>query len=1151
MKNFYELINHDIFKRKIIAILGKPLIGKNIYGSYLAQRLNMKTLTTSTLISSNPNKSIKDIMLLELSDNKYKHGVVLVDFLNDMNEFEIIKQVMSDAYMELFGVIDVNINSDKLQKFVDKQRAEHPSESSEIEAYFANGLEVYNEKTTKVIEHLNKSKMLISIDLNQIYSSGTDAIKKHIYTSFCQYLVTDYYKKNNITANDQLSYIIQHQHLTDMNRNTILNEFRKYSLFENISKKTGQKRRYVYILTVDIHKYNEIVKIFDQYGIEVLLCSPKITINDIQILLSLKDQTSDPIAILQEKTALLSYSSKDHNNQEDYVYIDVNTIKEKTKCINYSELVVYSLGTDSKIVKKTYETKTKGLIDMSKKSIFCNDIYGWDDVFIIENCNLTYEELKSRNLKYSSRNMNISKWIEERIYYENKIDLKFNPIYAKRAIDFEIDPYTYIDTHKYFSCQEVKQNHLYSALVKIINDGVFFKSSINRRMNNYWSPALNGGIPMVPKTDEIHETTYMTHDFMHFALPDLIFTGHHSFRHKIVYIAWRMMSEAITMGIADMFFVDILAKKGISYDYSKRKIYPLFIDLGVNLHNIDKNELVNNLKKVIYANYRYCLLGDDAPYQQMLTANLKSDENLKQFRLKYDAFYVQDYRWTNSNYNDMVKNADRFRYWYYMIKPHIDKTNVVTIDKIIEIVIEQDPTAFDKNEINNIFDIIFNYVFETKIKPLIIEPVQKNKEQSLHNAFLKYMCGQFMIFAKYNFIPALEFINPLNELLRNQITHGTIKECREYYEKFLGTLLDKNLITSDDMHTYSEIYPIFDPSYLSYDVEITQTIDETMKGILITHNKDNDTNKFHGIMKILLDMTGYEEDIFIYKPNVIVMSKTDIECSDTRITFLIAGISTETSMELIAHGEASVARLTTSKTKSMDEPMYRIYPLVHYANTDTIPQKDYIKKLNHVRYNPKNTNINNEVYNILNSGSKATALTYTMNLGDLHKLFIGRAGFDGNESEMREVVKMMISELQPIYPNIIKTYDEYLNMNNSEKYKPIAPNINILNGEFKTMLTPKCKKIFKQLNINEELPDYLQMTEFRSRITYFTFSQKVPSLEQSLKYLEKIVIELGHLSVTGAFQVLKINDGITSQKTYKKLYEEQLSRNIKNIMLEV
>ncbi len=55
---------------------------------------------------------------------------------------------------------------------------------------------------------------------------------------------------------------------------------------------------------------------------------------------------------------------------------------------------------------------------------------------------------------------------------------------------------------------------------------------------------------------QIHELTFMAHDFGHFTIPDLVYVGNDSTLHRRAYIAWRMVSEATTMSLADMLFVD-------------------------------------------------------------------------------------------------------------------------------------------------------------------------------------------------------------------------------------------------------------------------------------------------------------------------------------------------------------------------------------------------------------------------------------------------------------------------------------------------------------------------------------------------------------------------------------------------------------------
>jgi hypothetical protein len=64
--------------------------------------------------------------------------------------------------------------------------------------------------------------------------------------------------------------------------------------------------------------------------------------------------------------------------------------------------------------------------------------------------------------------------------------------------------------------------------VSVANAGAFFRAAKTRRELNYWFPGLNAGIPYVAKRDPIHEVTFTAHDFGHFSIPDLIFTGHYA-----------------------------------------------------------------------------------------------------------------------------------------------------------------------------------------------------------------------------------------------------------------------------------------------------------------------------------------------------------------------------------------------------------------------------------------------------------------------------------------------------------------------------------------------------------------------------------------------------------------------------------------------
>lgn len=295
------------------------------------------------------------------------------------------------------------------------------------------------------------------------------------------------------------------------------------------------------------------------------------------------------------------------------------------------------------------------------------------------------------------------------------------------------------------------------------------------------------------------------------------------------------------------------------------------------------------------------------------------------------------------------------------------------------------------------------------------------------------------------------------------------------------------------------------------------------------------------LLKHLLLVTAaggrIEDSVYVTQPGVLLISDAGVECDSNLVTFLIAGCSAEAVIELCAHGEASVARLTTSKTKAMCETLYRVYSDAHDQPIDTTWQKQMIQSILELRqqFSEHGGDQSTEVFNMLNLGTKCLSLCYSMSLAGLNKLFIGRTQEPGNESEIRAIVKEMIAVLHPIYPQIIRSYADYSNMSNADKYSK-APAIPAPQGLYETKLTSAAKYLFSLLNINAEQPEYLQLAEFRSRLTYLAFVTSTPSIDATMRYHEKIICFFKHLSVLGAYQV--IEDGVAT--SFKKIFEQHI-----------
>jgi hypothetical protein len=720
-----------------------------------------------------------------------------------------------------------------------------------------------------------------------------------------------------------------------------------------------------------------------------------------------------------------------------------------------------------------------------------------------------------------------------------------------------------------------------------LNFGVFFRAAKNRRQNNYWNPGLNGGIPLTKKKDEIHELTFMAHDFGHFAIPDLIFVGTNSVKHRKAYITWRMASEATTMALADMLFVDSLQKTGVQYDFNTRRIYPLFQDLGIDFLN--KETYVQNLKKVIQANFEYCLTGNDRLYKKLLEANGKDLTNLTKFEEKFMPFFVEDFRWTEHNYDNMQSRSDEMRRWWQNILPlrQLTYLNLKSVDDFVA-----DLANLDDGNGEEFLAQVFERVFEDKVLPVLEnQAVLLPEPTRLQRAFTRYMAGQLALCSKFHFIPESKtYQDKIIKLLleyEKGMTTENVNQIRSIYEEYLQVLVNKNLISKDDQATFSELYPLFDPYYVTYDQDLQsyESLETVSNRILSleTHRSKQlnrveqilgrlltDTEKrFVSYMSLLVEESGgqIQDGLFVIKPGVMILAETQWKnqpstslAKESQVTFLLAGISLETSLEFIAHKEAKVARLTSSKTNAENIPLFRVQGL------DSWPQRKYLTEIMKQRvkfenaYQPRKTwEDGNEIFNISAPGCKTTALCYSMTLKDFHSLFIGRMGPNGNETEVREVVKIMATLLHERYPEHILSPGDYLAFNNAEKYKaqsssPAKPlSTSSIEWQAHTIATKPALQLFRKANIFIDQPHYISISEFRSRITYLAFPKDFESAEESKSYVHKMTSTYNHFSVVAGVQVA-ISIGKVSEQTaslFRKFAAVESTENSHTIVLSL
>ena len=247
------------------------------------------------------------------------------------------------------------------------------------------------------------------------------------------------------------------------------------------------------------------------------------------------------------------------------------------------------------VVRRSYIREVAGHFDGARLRPGDATVFDWDAAFTPAS-GATLEALSQLGLKNSAREQCLSAFAKASLHHKERKQLRWTPA---DPTDWATDARLLLE-HPLYQSLEPQLRH---ALHAVVEGGVFFRSAKSRRDGNYWFPGLNGGLPYVPKSDAVHEGTYLFHDVMHQLMPDLLFDGASSVDHRNLYIAYRMMSEAVSLVLADMVFVRGLTTRPelASYDFGKRRIFPLFREVERNddLRWLTK-QVVGILATVVY-----------------------------------------------------------------------------------------------------------------------------------------------------------------------------------------------------------------------------------------------------------------------------------------------------------------------------------------------------------------------------------------------------------------------------------------------------------------------------------------------------------------------------------------------------------------------
>lgn len=447
---------------------------------------------------------------------------------------------------------------------------------------------------------------------------------------------------------------------------------------------------------------------------------------------------------------------------------------------------------NGQLVRRAYRREVEGMFDGANLRPDDKSVFDWDSAFS-PLPGLALHDMALVGLKNSAREHCLSAFVKEYLRQEPKITKFREPSKNPESIvDWNTDA-RFLTEHPLY--QQLPPM-LGNALAFTVNSGVFFRAARARRDGNYWLPGLNGGIPYVPKDDSIHEATYLFHDSMHQLLPDLVFDGRDTALHRQIYICYRMMSEAVSLVLADMCFAASLQKHFPEYDYAKRRILPLY-------HEMAGAEV--DVRELLYRMTRYVLLADARGFPTKTIA-------WKKFEEKYSKFFIGDFQWTKMNWQNLFGRKNALQRLVQLVgEKTLRDQNLWLVSDVVNHLPRR------PENVSDLVDDLFALIWNERLKPALSYTEEANIERSRSNGFRRWLTGQCAFFARYEPIVGLPALaSKLAERVRSPevFMPDEMLSIRKTLRTHIESLAKQGILSDDDAFMFPDVFPLFDPFFL-------------------------------------------------------------------------------------------------------------------------------------------------------------------------------------------------------------------------------------------------------------------------------------------------------------------------------------------------
>lgn len=407
----------------------------------------------------------------------------------------------------------------------------------------------------------------------------------------------------------------------------------------------------------------------------------------------------------------------------------------------------------------------------------------------------------------------IEDFILRGIFYKRKKNFYHFPLVNanEKVANFDLDPWDFFSNNPVLKTL-LENPLLCNYITQVYNSGIFFRFSENKVQRLYWNPPFNAGLPPTAKErDSMYELIFFLHDWGHFYLRDLVFTGIvDDLLAEIIYVFWRLLGESITIVLNEMIVVDYLKD---TFEFKSR--LKLGFDKPYSLYqHLDKKDL----KKVFWASALYFVLQNSSGFEALLDLDDKQAKTAwEEFDTRYYPVSKRGREWTTTNFTRMKEMGTDFQAWWNVIEKTRDLVPMETI--------EQYYTEFCSSSTGtcdfDVLKLLFERVWNSLLRPLFTRevPVEQSLNERISNsqrkikAFQRFMLGNIFILVKNqrNYESLLQMVMNLQD---DDHLDSNMKLIEENYQAQILECYQAGEITCNEYHNYKSMYIMIPPNIL-------------------------------------------------------------------------------------------------------------------------------------------------------------------------------------------------------------------------------------------------------------------------------------------------------------------------------------------------